>query len=41
MKGSTTQTDVTLCLDLGDKRSQAVVLDAGGEEIEERSVATT
>ena len=28
-------------MDLGDRRSQAVVLDAGGAEIEERSVATT
>lgn len=41
MKGSTKQTDVTIGLDLGDRRSQAAVLDAAGELIEERSVATT
>jgi len=31
MKGTTKQSDVTSGLDLGDKRSRAVVLDAGGE----------
>lgn len=41
MKGTTRKTDVTIGLDLGDRRSQAAVLDAGGELIEERSVATT
>ena len=41
MKGTTRQADVTTGLDLGDKRSQAVVLDASGEEIEDRSIATT
>jgi transposase len=32
---------VTIGLDLGDKRSQAAVLDAGGELVEEFSLATT
>ena len=41
MKGTTKQSDVTIGLDLGDKRSHAVVLHASGEEIEERSIATT
>lgn len=41
MESSTKQVDVTIGLDLGDRRSQAAVLDAGGELIEERSVATT
>jgi hypothetical protein len=41
MKGTTRQSDVTNGLDLGDKRGHAVVLDAGGEEIEDRSIATT
>jgi transposase len=41
MKGTTTQLDVTIGLDLGDKWSQAVVLDAAGEVVEERRVATT
>jgi transposase len=41
MKRSTNQTDVTIGLDLGDRRSQAAVLDSAGELIEERSVATT
>ena len=41
MKGTTRQADVTIGLDLGDKRSQAVVLDASGEEIEDRSIAKT
>ena len=41
MDRSTKQVDVTIGLDLGDRRSQAAVLDAGGVLIEERSVATT
>jgi len=41
MKGTTKQSDVTIGLDLGDKRSQAVVLDASGEEVEQRSIAST
>lgn len=41
MDRSTKQGDVTIGLDLGDRRSQAAVLDAGGVMIEERSVATT
>ena len=41
MKGTTIQTDVTIGLDLGDKRSQAVILDAQGAVIEKISVATT
>lgn len=41
MKGNTRQSDVTIGLDLGDKRSQAAVLDAQGEVVEELSVATT
>lgn len=41
MDRSTKQDDVTIGLDLGDRRSQAAVLDAGGVMIEERSVATT
>ena len=41
MKGSIKQMDVTIGLDLGDKRSQAVVLDAEGEVVEERKMATT
>ena len=40
MKGTTNQSDVTIGLDLGDRRSQAVVLDAAGDVIEERSIAT-
>jgi len=41
MKGNTRQSDVTIGLDLGDKRSQAAVLDAQGEVVEEFSLATT
>lgn len=41
MKGNTRQSDVTIGLDLGDKRSQAAVLDAQGEMVEEFSLATT
>ncbi|MBK7782144.1 MAG: transposase [Ardenticatenia bacterium] len=41
MDRGTKQVDVTIGLDLGDRRSQAAVLDAGGVLIEERSVATT
>lgn len=32
---------MTIGLDLGDRRSQVAVLDAAGEVIEERSIATT
>jgi len=39
--GTTRQSHVTIDLDLGEKRSQAVVLDASGEEIEQRSIAST
>ena len=41
MKGTTRQADVTIGLDLGDMRCQACVLDAAGEVVERRSVATT
>ena len=41
MKGTTRQSDVTIGLDLGDRRCQACVLDAAGEVVERRSVATT
>jgi transposase len=40
MKGTAKQSDVTIGLDLGDKRSHAVVLDADGHEIEDRGIAT-
>ena len=41
MKGTTRQADVTIGLDLGDIRCQACVLDAAGQVVERRSVATT
>ncbi len=41
MKSSTKQSDVTIGLDLGDRRTQSVVLDGAGEIIERRSIATT
>lgn len=41
MKGSTRGSDATIGLDLGERRSHAVVLDAAGEEIEDRSIATS
>ena len=41
MKGTTRQSDVTIGLDLGDRRCEACVLDAAGEVVERRSVATT
>lgn len=40
MKGTTKQSDVTIGLALGDKRSQAIVLDSARDVIEERSIAT-
>lgn len=41
MKGTMEQSDVTIGLDLGDKRSHVTVLDAGGEVIEQFSLAMT
>jgi transposase len=41
VKGSTRSADVTIGLDLGDKRSHACVLDAGGHVIDRRTIATT
>ena len=40
MKDTTRQADVTIGLDLGDRRCEACVLDAAGEVVERRSVAT-
>jgi len=41
MKGTTKQSDVTIGLDLGDRRSQSAVLDAAGALVEQRSIGTT
>jgi len=41
MKSTTKNADVSIGLDLGDRRSHVSVLDAGGHLIEQRTVATT
>ena len=40
-KDTTTDEGLTIGLDLGDKTSEAVVLDGGGEEVERFRVRTT
>lgn len=41
MNRTTHPSDVTTGIDLSDMHNQAVVLDAGGEPLEERSIPTT